>query len=149
MEVILLERIGNLGDLGEKVEVRAGYGRNFLIPQGKAIPATKENLASFEARRAELEKRAAESLAAAQARADKLAELGSVTIAHQAGEGGKLFGSVSTTDIADAVSSAGVEITRKEVRLPEGPLRMTGEHQVDIQLHSLLTQQIKVIIEAE
>ncbi|HFC53163.1 MAG TPA: 50S ribosomal protein L9 [Gammaproteobacteria bacterium] len=149
MEVILLERIGKLGDLGEKVEVKAGYGRNYLIPQGKAVPATKENLASFEARRAELEKRAAEALAAAQARADRLVELGPVTITHQAGEGGKLFGSVSTSDIADAVTAAGVEISRKEVRLPEGPLRMTGEHEVDIQLHSLLTQQIKVIIEAE
>ncbi len=149
MEVILLERIGKLGDLGEKVEVKAGYGRNYLIPQGKAVPATEENLASFEARRAELEKRAAEALAAAQERADRLAELGPVTITHQAGEGGKLFGSVSTSDIAGAVTAAGVEITRKEVRLPEGPLRMTGEHEVDIQLHSLLTQQIKVIIEAE
>ncbi len=149
MEVILLERIGKLGDLGEKVEVKAGYGRNYLIPQGKAVPATEENLASFEARRAELEKRAAEALAAAQERADRLAELGPVIITHQAGEGGKLFGSVSTSDIAGAVTAAGVEITRKEVRLPEGPLRMTGEHEVDIQLHSLLTQQIKVIIEAE
>ena len=149
MEVILLERIGNLGDLGERVEVKAGYGRNFLIPRGKAVPATEENLASFEARRAELEKRAADSLAAAQGRADRLAELGSVTVTHQAGEGGKLFGSVSTSDIADAVTAAGVEITRKEVRLPEGPLRVTGEHEVDIQLHSLLTQQIRVIIEAE
>ncbi len=148
MEVILLERIGKLGDLGEKVEVKAGYGRNYLIPQGKAIPATEANIASFEERRAELEKKAADSLAAAQSRADRLAGM-EVTIAHQAGEGGKLFGSVSTTDIADAVTAAGVEISRKEVRLPEGPLRTTGEHNVDIQLHSLVIQQIKVIIEAE
>ncbi len=148
MEVILLEKIGNLGDLGEKVDVKAGYGRNFLIPKGKAIPATAANIASFEERRAELEKKAADSLAAAQSRADRLADV-EVTIAHQAGEGGKLFGSVSTTDIADAVTRAGVDITRKEVRLPEGPLRMTGEYSVDIQLHSLLTQKIKVIVEAE
>ncbi len=148
MEVILLERIGKLGDLGERVEVKAGYGRNYLIPQGKAIPATPENVARFEKQRAELEKKAAEALAAAEARAAKLADL-SVTITHQAGEGGKLFGSVSTSDIADAVTQAGVEISRKEVRLPEGPLRMTGEYEIDIQLHSLVTQPIKVIIEAE
>ncbi len=148
MEVILLERIGKLGDLGERVDVKAGYGRNYLIPQGKAIPATPENVARFEAQRAELEKKAAETLAAAEARAAKLADL-SVTIAHQAGEGGKLFGSVSTSDIADAVTQAGVEISRKEVRLPEGPLRMTGEYEIDIQLHSLVIQPIKVIIEAE
>ncbi len=148
MEVILLERIGKLGDLGERVEVKAGYGRNYLIPQGKAIPATPENLARFEAQRAELEKKAAEALAAAEARAKQLEGL-TVTIAHQAGEGGKLFGSVSTSDIADAVTQAGVEISRKEVRLPEGPLRMTGEYEIDIQLHSLVTQPIKVIIEAE
>jgi len=148
MEVILLERIGKLGDLGERVDVKAGYGRNYLIPQGKAIPATPENVARFEEQRAELERKAAETLAAAEARAAKLADL-SVTITHQAGEGGKLFGSVSTSDIADAVTRAGVEISRKEVRLPEGPLRMTGEYEIDIQLHSLVTQPIKVIIEAE
>ena len=148
MEVILLERIGKLGDLGERVDVKAGYGRNYLIPQGKAIPATPENVARFEEQRAELERKAAETLAAAEARAAKLADL-SVTITHQAGEGGKLFGSVGTSDIADAVTRAGVEISRKEVRLPEGPLRMTGEYEIDIQLHSLVTQPIKVIIEAE
>ncbi len=148
MEVILLERIGKLGDLGERVDVKAGYGRNYLIPQGKAIPATPENVARFEEQRAELERKAAETLAAAEARAARLADL-SVTITHQAGEGGKLFGSVSTSDIADAVTRAGVEISRKEVRLPEGPLRMTGEYEIDIQLHSLVTQPIKVIIEAE
>ncbi len=148
MEVILLERIGKLGDLGERVDVKAGYGRNYLIPQGKAIPATPENVARFEEQRAELERKAAETLAAAEARAARLADL-SVTITHQAGEGGKLFGSVGTSDIAEAVTRAGVEISRKEVRLPEGPLRMTGEYEIDIQLHSLVTQPIKVIIEAE
>ncbi len=148
MEVILLEKMANLGDLGEKVAVKAGYGRNFLIPKGKAIPATAANVASFEERRAELEKKASASLIAAQARADRLVDV-SVTIAHQAGEGGKLFGSVSTTDIANAVTNAGIEITRKEVRLPDGSLRMTGEYDIDIQLHSLLTQKIKVIVEAE
>ena len=148
MEVILLERVGNLGELGEKVDVKSGYGRNFLIPKGKAIPATVQNIASFEGRRAELEKKAADSLVVAQSRAEQLNEL-VVTIAHQAGEGGKLFGSVSTTDIADAVTKTGVEITRKEVRLPEGALRMTGEYSIDIHLHSLLDKQIKVIVEAE
>ncbi len=148
MEVILLEKIGNLGDLGEKVEVKAGYGRNFLIPKGKAIPATAENVASFEQRRAELEKKAAESLAAAQARAEGLEGV-TVTIAHRAGEGGKLFGSVTTSDIADAVTKAGVEVTRNEVRLPEGPLRSTGEYEIDIQFHSLVTRKVNIIVEAE
>ncbi|HBO11531.1 MAG TPA: 50S ribosomal protein L9 [Halieaceae bacterium] len=135
MQVILLENIGNLGGLGDTVEVKPGYGRNFLIPQGKAVPATKENVAEFEARRAELEKAAAEALAAAQARGEKLAEVGLVTITANAGDEGKLFGSIGTRDIADAVTAAGCEIDKSEVRLPEGALRETGEYVVAVQVH--------------
>ena len=135
MQVILLENIGNLGGLGDTVEVKPGYGRNFLIPQGKAVPATKENVAEFEARRAELEKAAAEALAAAQAHGEKLAEVGLVTITANAGDEGKLFGSIGTRDIADAVTAAGCEIDKSEVRLPEGALRETGEYVVAVQVH--------------
>ncbi|MEQ8262653.1 50S ribosomal protein L9 [Pseudohaliea sp.] len=135
MQVILLENIGNLGGLGDTVEVKPGYGRNFLIPQGKAVPATKENVAEFEARRADLEKAAAEALAAAQARGEKLAEVGVVTITANAGDEGKLFGSIGTRDIADAVTAAGCEIDKSEVRLPEGALRETGEYVVAVQVH--------------
>ena len=119
MEVILLENIGNLGDLGDKVNVKAGFGRNFLIPQGKAVPATKANIAEFEARRAELERAAAEALSQAQSRADALAALEVITITAIAGDEGKLFGSIGTRDIADAVAAAGCEIDKAEVRLPD------------------------------
>ncbi len=149
MEVILLENVANLGTLGDKVNVRPGYGRNFLLPQKKAVPATKENVEMFEARRAELEKAAAEALAAAQARAEKLAELGQITIRAQAGEEGKLFGSVAVADIADAVTAAGIELEKREVTLPEGPIRLTGEYEIELQLHAEVTQSIKVIVEAE
>jgi large subunit ribosomal protein L9 len=135
MEIILLESIGNLGGLGDKVSVKAGYGRNFLIPKGKAVPATEANVAEFEARRAELERAAAEALAAAQTRADALAELQMITIEANAGEEGKLFGSIGTRDIADAVTAAGCEIDKSEVRLPEGALRDIGEYSIAIQVH--------------
>jgi large subunit ribosomal protein L9 len=148
MEVILLEKVRNLGNLGEKVKVRSGYGRNFLIPNGKAVMATATNLAKFEARRAELEKSAAESLAAAQARAEKLAALGAVTIAANAGEEGKLFGSVGTGDVAEAISQAGVEVAKAEVKMPEGALRHTGEFSIDVVLHSDVTQAVTVKIVA-
>lgn len=149
MDIILLEKVSNLGDLGEKVTVRPGYGRNFLIPTGKAVPATKENVEKFEARRAELEKAAAEALAAAQARAAKLAELASVTVKCKAGDEGKLFGSISTGDIADALSAAGVAVEKREVAMPEGPLRQTGEYTLEIHFHSDVTQPVQVVIEAE
>ena len=136
MEVILLEKIGKLGDLGDKVTVKPGYGRNFLIPQGKAVPATQDNVEKFEARRAELEAAAAEHLAAAEVRAGQIQELGVISIAANAGEEGKLFGSIGTRDIADAVTAAGVEINKAEVRLPEGALRELGEFQVELHLHS-------------
>lgn len=149
MEIILLDKVANLGGLGDQVTVKAGYARNFLFPQGKAVPATKANVEKFEQRRAELEAKIAEQLAAAQARADKIAELGEVTIAASAGDEGKLFGSVGTADIAAAVSAAGVEVAKAEVKLPTGTLRETGEFDVDLQLHSDVMATIKVIIIAE
>lgn len=149
MEVILLENVANLGTLGDKVNVRPGYGRNFLLPQKKAVPATKENVEMFEARRAELEKAAAEALNAAKARAEKIAELAQVTVRAQAAEEGKLFGSVAVADIADALTAAGIELEKREVTLPEGPIRVTGEYEVELQLHPEVMQSIKVIVEAE
>ncbi len=150
MEVILLEKIGNLGDLGDQVTVKPGYGRNYLIPQGKAVPATKDNVAMFEARRAELEAAAAEQLDEAQARADKIAELGIISIEANAGEEGKLFGFIGTRDIEEAVTATGVEINKAEVRLPEGALRELGEYQVELHLHSdvNVTIELHVIPEA-
>ncbi len=149
MQVILLENIAHLGTLGNVVDVRAGYGRNFLIPQGKALPATKANMADVEARRAELEKQAAEALAAAQERADKLAEA-NIVIAANAGDEGKLFGSIGTRNIADAISeSTGVAIEKAEVKLPNGALRQTGEYEIDLQLHSEITVTVQLAVVPE
>jgi large subunit ribosomal protein L9 len=148
MNVILLERINKLGDLGEEVTVKPGFARNFLIPRGKAVRATADNRAVFEERRAELERVAETRLGEAKARAGTLEGM-SVTIVVRAGEEGKLYGSVGTHDIAEAVTAKGVEIERAEVRLPEGPIRSTGEYQVDVQLHSDLTVQIQVVVVAE
>jgi len=148
MQVILLEKIRNLGELGDCVDVANGYGRNYLLPQGKAVPATKENLEKFEARRAELEAKAAEVLAAAQARAEKINEL-TVTIEAYAGDEGKLFGSVGTRDIAEAATKAGVELNKSEVRLPHGALRQTGEYEIECHLHSDVTATLKLNIVAE
>src|SRR5579885_1812264 len=122
MEVILLQKVENLGNLGDKVKVRPGYGRNFLIPQGKAKPATAKNIEEFEKRRAELEKQAAEALSHAQERKSAL-EGKSVTLSAKAGQEGKLFGSVGTVDIAEALTNAGLKVERKEVRMPQGPIR--------------------------
>lgn len=144
MEVILLENISNLGGLGDKVDVKAGFGRNYLIPQGKAVPATGDNVAQFEARRAELEAAAAEALSAAQTRADAINGLGVITIAANAGEEGKLFGSVGTRDIAEAVTAAGCDVDKSEVRLPEGALRDLGEFEIAIQVHGEVTAQVVV-----
>jgi len=149
MEVILLEKVANLGNLGDKVTVRPGYGRNYLVPGKKAVPATRENIEMFEARRAELEKAAADSLGVAQARGVKLAELAVVTIGSHAGEEGKLFGSVGVAEIADALTTAGVEVAKREVSLPEGPIRQVGEYEIDIHLHSDVTETIKVTVIAE
>jgi large subunit ribosomal protein L9 len=148
MEVILLEKVENLGNLGDRVNVKPGYGRNFLIPSGKATPATEEHIKAFEERRAELEKAAAEALADAEARRDQLADM-SITIKAKAGDEGKLFGSVGTSDIADAIVAAGVQVERSEVRLPEGAFRQLGEYTVDIHLHSDVNTEITLIIEAE
>jgi len=147
MDVILLEKVENLGQLGEKVSVKPGFGRNYLIPSGKAVPATRENLAEFEARRAELEKQAAEELAAAEARKEKLEAL-SVTITRKAGDEGRLFGSVGNADIAEAVNAAGIELDRKEVRLVT-PFNMTGEYDVDLHLHTDVDATVKLIIAPE
>lgn len=149
MEVILLDKVGKLGKIGDKVNVKSGYGRNFLIPQGKAVFATAENLSAFEARRAELEAAAAEQRSAAEARGQQLAALATIVIASNAGDEGKLFGSIGTRDIADAITAAGVEVCKSEVKLPEGALRETGEYEIDIQLHSEVTQPIKLKIVAE
>lgn len=149
MEVILLENIVNLGGLGDKVDVKAGYGRNFLVPQGKAVPATEANIAEFEARRADLEAAAAEALAAAEKRAETLNALELVTIGANAGEEGKLFGSIGTRDIADALTAAGCEVDKSEVRLPEGALRELGEYEVDIQVHGDVTATVNIAVVAE
>ncbi len=146
MEVILLENVGNLGNLGDKVDVKAGFGRNYLIPQGKAVPATEDNVAQFEARRAELEAAAAGALSAAEARAETINALGLISIAANAGEEGKLFGSIGTRDIAEAVSAAGCEIDKSEVRLPEGALRELGEYEVAIQVHGDVTAMVAVAV---
>ena len=146
MEIILLDKIANLGGLGDTVTVKSGYARNFLFPQGKAVPATKVNVEKFEVRRAELEAKIAEQHAAAQARADKIAALGEVTIASPDGDEGKLFGSVGTRDIAAAITAAGVEVTKSEVKLPVGTLRETGEFEIDLQIHSDVTTTIKLVI---
>lgn len=148
MDVILLEKVGKLGSIGDKVAVKAGFGRNYLIPQGKALAATAANLAEFESRRAELEAAAASNKAEADARAEKLADV-AVTIEANAGEEGKLFGSIGTRDLADAITAAGVEVSKSEVRLPEGALRDVGEYEVDIQVHSEVVQAVKVTIVAE
>ena len=148
MEVILLEKVANLGSLGDKVTVKAGYGRNFLLPYGKAVPATEANLKAFEERRAELEKAAAEKLSAAQARAEAL-EGAAFTISSKAGEEGKLFGSIGVRDIADAITAGGTEVEKSEVRLPEGPIRVTGEYEIELQLHSDVEVSVKLAVVAE
>lgn len=148
MNVILLEKVHNLGNLGDTVKVKAGYGRNYLIPKGIATPATEENIAKFEARRAELEAQAADKLGAAEARRDAISKL-SISLTRKAGDEGKLFGSVGTTDIAQAITEAGVEVAKREIRLPNGPIRQVGEHTLAIELHGDVVAEIVVNIEAE
>ena len=148
MEIILLEKIENLGAMGDKVIVKPGFGRNYLVPQGKAKAATAENIAEFETRRAELEKVAAETLAAAQARRDSI-EGKAVNITAKAGDEGKLFGSIGTSDIAEAIKSAGVEIERNEIRLPDGAFRQLGEYDVQVHLHTDVDATIKLSITPE
>jgi large subunit ribosomal protein L9 len=145
MDVILLEKVENLGNIGDQVNVKSGYGRNFLVPKGKATIATPENIAIFEARRAELEAKQAEELSAAQARADKLEGL-QLSITAKSGPEGKLFGSLGTIDIAEATTAQGAEIERSEVRLPDGPLRAVGDYDIEIHLHTDLNVTIRVSV---
>jgi large subunit ribosomal protein L9 len=149
MEVILLEKIANLGNLGDKVIIKSGYGRNYLVPQGKAVPATATKIAEFEARRAELEKAAAEKLSAAQKLGNELNKL-QIVITQKAGDEGRLFGSVGTHNIAEAITVAGIAIEKHQIRLPNGAIRHIGEYPIDINLHSdvIVTLTIKVAAEA-
>jgi large subunit ribosomal protein L9 len=149
MEVILLEKIANLGNLGDKVIIKSGYGRNYLVPQGKAVPATATKIAEFEARRAELEKAAAEKLNAAQKLGNELNKL-QIVITQKAGDEGRLFGSVGTHNIAEAITVAGIAIEKHQIRLPNGAIRHIGEYPIDINLHSdvIVTLTIKVAAEA-
>ena len=148
MEIILLEKVANLGILGDRVKVKSGYARNFLIPKGKATLATSANVTRFEARRAELERIAAEGLAKSKARAEQLAEL-IVTLSVNTGSEGRLFGSVGAVDIATAVSAAGIELQKHEVRLATGSIRQIGEYDVDLHLHNEIKTQIRVNVIAE
>ena len=143
MEVILLERVTNLGNIGDKVKVKAGYARNYLLPKSKAIAATEANLAQFEEKRAELEAKAAEVLAAAKSRAEVFASL-AVNVPMRAGDDGKLFGSVGVREIVHAVQTAGEEIDKSEVLMPEGPIHTLGEFEVDLQLHPDVVTTIKI-----
>ena len=149
MEVILLEKIANLGNLGDKVIIKSGYGRNYLVPQGKAVPATATKIAEFEARRAELEKAAAEKLSAAQKLGNELNKL-QIVITQKAGDEGRLFGSVGTHNIAEAITVGGIAIEKHQIRLPNGAIRHIGEYPIDINLHSdvIVTLTIKVAAEA-
>ncbi len=148
MEVILLDKVVNLGNLGDKVNVKSGYARNFLIPHHKAVMATKEKIAEFETRRADLEKAAAKKLAAAQTRAEALGKI-EVLITHKAGEEGKLFGSVGTQDVADAMTGAGAAVDKSEVRLPDGIIRHVGDYDIDVNLHADVTVTVKVQVVSE
>ena len=146
MDVILLENISKLGKLGETVKVKAGFGRNYLIPQGKAVHATEENTASFESRRAELEAAADAQMAEAKVRADAINALDMVTIPANAGEEGKLFGSVGTRDIADAIAALGCPVDKSEVRLPSGALREIGEFEIAIDVHGDVDAAVVVAV---
>lgn len=148
MDLILLQKVANLGNIGDLVKVKSGYGRNFLLPQGKATVATADNIAKFEARRAELEKAAKDELQGAQTRAAQF-EGFKITLRAKAGSEGKLFGSIGTADIADTLDSAGHKVERAEVRLPNGPLRQVGEHIVHLQLHTDVLVELPVVIVPE
>ena len=148
MQVILLEKIDNVGSLGDLVNVKAGFARNFLLPQGKAEMATPSNIEAFETRRAELEAQQAKALSEAQGRASKLEGL-SVTVTSRSGTEGKLFGSVGTDEIRQAISSAGTEVEKKEIRLPEGPLRIVGEHPISVHLHTDVDVEVTINVVGE
>lgn len=148
MEIILMQKVANLGNIGDRVKVKSGYGRNFLLPQGKATLATADNIAKFEARRAEFEKAAKDELSSAQSRAAKLEGV-KLTLSAKAGGEGKLFGSVGTTDIAEALRKAGHQVERAEVRMPNGPIRQAGEHTVQLHLHTDVNVDLPVVIVGE
>jgi len=148
MEVILLEKLHNLGALGDVVKVKAGFARNYLIPQGKARRATPENIAEFETRRGDLEKAQAEALASAQERAAKLEGL-MLQIARKAGVDGKLFGSVTNFDVAEALAAAGHDVPKASIRMPQGPLKQIGDHDIALALHADVTAHIKVSVLGE
>src|SRR5579872_3535476 len=148
MQVILLQKVANLGNIGDRVKVKSGYGRNFLLPHGQATLATPENVARFEARRAELEKAAHEHLSSAQQRAEAMKEF-KLVITAKAGTEGKLFGSIGTSDIAEAATKAGIPVQRSEVRLPNGALRTVGDHSVTLHLHADIDVPLAVTIVAE
>lgn len=148
MEVILLDNIGKLGGLGDKVTVKPGYGRNYLVPYGLAVPATKDNIEAFEAQRAELEAQAAERKAEAEARAEQLNDI-ELSLVSKAGDEGKLFGSIGSRDLADAISSAGIDVAKSEVRMPNGPIRQTGEYDIALHLHAEVDAVVRVVVVAE
>jgi large subunit ribosomal protein L9 len=148
MQVILLDKIARLGGLGDTVEVKSGFARNYLIPQGKAVMATKANLEVFETRRAELEAKLAGVLAAAEARAALISALENVTIESKSGDEGKLFGSIGTRDVADAITAAGVAVAKGEIRMPEGALRYTGEYEIAVQVHTDVKTTVKINVVA-
>ena len=148
MDVILLQKVANLGNIGDRVKVKSGFGRNFLLPQGKATVATPDNIKRFEARRAELERAAREHMSSAEERAGALKEF-KLVIPSKAGTEGKLFGSIGTADIAEASAKQGHKLARAEVRLPTGPLRTVGEHVVALHLHTDIDVQLPVVITAE
>lgn len=145
MNVILLEKVRNLGNLGDTVEIKPGYGRNFLLPEGKAVRATKKNLEHFQLRRAELEKKADDLLADAQQRAEKLNEL-VIQIAALTSDEGKLYGSVGPHDIAAALKDAGVDVLKREIGMPDGPIYSIGEYAIPVNVHSDVTAQIKIVV---
>ena len=148
MEVILLDNIGKLGGLGDKVTVKPGYGRNYLVPYGLAVPATKDNVEAFEAQRAELEAQAAERKSEAEARAEQLNDI-ELSLVAKAGDEGKLFGSIGPRDLADALAQAGIDVAKSEVRMPEGPIRKTGEYDITLQLHAEVTSSVRIVVVAE
>jgi len=144
MELILLEKVENLGGIGDVVNVKSGFGRNFLVPKGKAQPATPENIKALEARRSELEAAAAAELKVAEERGAQIEALGVLSIAVKVGEEGKLFGSLGNIDLSEAATAAGVQLERSEIRLPEGPVRTAGEHNIDVHLHSDVSVVLKI-----
>jgi large subunit ribosomal protein L9 len=148
MDVILLQKVANLGNIGDRVKVKSGYGRNFLLPKGRATLATPDNVKRFEARREELEKSAREQMSSAEERATALKDY-KLTITAKAGTEGKLFGSIGTSDVAEALTKAGFKIERSEVRMPNGPLRMVGDHSVGLHLHADIDVPLAVLIVAE